>query len=337
MKMKKLLFFFIIFISPYISIGQIVLDQADLPQIGDVQVELILDSAQSSIVLPGTSGANQVWDFSSLPADSLMQSSTTNYVNPATTPNGSSFPGATIAKDYSPNYLYYISNSSGMKVIGYAFGSINLTLEQYPLEFPLLTYGNSMNHACRVKSNIISSVTYDVTYYSLTSTADAWGTITTPVGTMNAIRIYTTETDYDSSYVNGVGTQNSVSSGKYYYNWYAKNLGWPILTISNKGLFYEPNFKEVRYASDLSSASVTESLGKNDDIKIYPNPATSNFTILIPEKAIMEISNMEGQLIKTFTASGNNTNVDISSLPCGVYIVKVKTEKGIAVKKFIKE
>ena len=37
------------------------------------------------------------------------------------------------------------------------------------------------------------------------------------------------------------------------------------------------------------------------------------------------------------TPSGNKTNVDVSALPCGVYVVEVKTEKGVEVKKFVKE
>ena len=82
-------------------------------------------------------------------------------------------------------------------------------------------------------------------------------------------------------------------------------------------------------------------------VKIYPNPANDNLTIETPPKSTIEISNIQGQLIKTLAVSGNKTNidhvgwssyvVDVSALPCGVYVVQVKTEKGIAVKKFVKE
>ena len=70
---------------------------------------------------------------------------------------------------------------------------------------------------------------------------------------------------------------------------------------------------------------------------MYPNPATDNLTIECWQRSIIEISNIEGQLIKTLTASGTKTNINVSALPCGVYVVQVKTAKGVAVKKFIKE
>jgi len=73
------------------------------------------------------------------------------------------------------------------------------------------------------------------------------------------------------------------------------------------------------------------------DVFIFPNPANDNLTIETPQKSSIEIINIQGQLIKTLTSSGNKTNIDVSALPCGVYIVEVKTEKGMAVKKFVKE
>jgi hypothetical protein len=54
-------------------------------------------------------------------------------------------------------------------------------------------------------------------------------------------------------------------------------------------------------------------------------------------ESVIEITNIEGQLIKTFTTIGNKTNINVATLPDGVYIVEMKTEKGFAVGKFIKE
>ncbi|MFH1005001.1 MAG: YCF48-related protein [Bacteroidota bacterium] len=70
---------------------------------------------------------------------------------------------------------------------------------------------------------------------------------------------------------------------------------------------------------------------------IYPNPATDNITIESPQQAVMEISNIQGQLIKTLVTSNNKTSVDVSAFSNGMYFIKAKTEKGIAIKKFVKE
>ena len=36
-------------------------------------------------------------------------------------------------------------------------------------------------------------------------------------------------------------------------------------------------------------------------------------------------------------AKDNETTVNISILPCGVYLIKVKTENGVTINKFVKE
>ncbi len=70
---------------------------------------------------------------------------------------------------------------------------------------------------------------------------------------------------------------------------------------------------------------------------VYPDPVSDNLTIDCSQQAIIEITNIQGQLIETHTASSNKTSIDVSALPCGVYIVKVITENGVGVEKFIKE
>ena len=86
-----------------------------------------------------------------------------------------------------------------------------------------------------------------------------------------------------------------------------------------------------------SNSGITEDLNKNTDLLIYPNPTIKNITIESPQQAGIEISDMQGQLIKKLEANSNKTIVDVSAFPCGLYVVKVKTEKGISFKKFVRE
>ncbi|MGD0709592.1 MAG: T9SS type A sorting domain-containing protein [Bacteroidales bacterium] len=103
--------------------------------------------------------------------------------------------------------------------------------------------------------------------------------------------------------------------------------------------------QEVYTINLYSPTSVWEKYtNPKQNLMIYPNPATNNLTIVSPQNAVIEITNIQGQLIKTLPPCGeagattsNKTNIDVSALPCGVYIVEVKTEKGIEVRKFIKE
>jgi photosystem II stability/assembly factor-like uncharacterized protein len=125
-------------------------------------------------------------------------------------------------------------------------------------------------------------------------------------------------------------------------NWAAMNTGLrdtnvTALAISGDTLFAGTAGAGV-WKQFLSVLTGIKEINNNESsIAVYPNPAINNLTIESPQKAVIEITNIQGQLIKTIVASSCKTNVDVSALPSGVYVVEVKTEKGIAVKKFIKE
>ena len=72
-------------------------------------------------------------------------------------------------------------------------------------------------------------------------------------------------------------------------------------------------------------------------INIFPNPTNNNLTIETSEKATIEILNIEGQIIKTINTADKQTTIDVADLSSGIYIIKAKTDRGVAVKKFIKE
>jgi len=73
------------------------------------------------------------------------------------------------------------------------------------------------------------------------------------------------------------------------------------------------------------------------EINIFPNPTANILTIETSEKATLEILNIEGQIIKTINTADKQITIDLRNLSSGVYIIKAKTERGVAVKKFIKE
>jgi len=127
-------------------------------------------------------------------------------------------------------------------------------------------------------------------------------------------------------------------------NWVAKNNGLPsyhivrTIAINNKFIFAGlDSFGVWRLPLSELSAGFEEMNNHERNIAVYPNPATNHINIETSSEGIITISTIQGQLIKTTATSGSKTNVDVSALPCGVYIVEVRTEKGIGVKKFIKE
>jgi len=73
------------------------------------------------------------------------------------------------------------------------------------------------------------------------------------------------------------------------------------------------------------------------DISIYPNPATDNLTVGTPQKSEIVILNIEGQIIKALSTNETHMTIDLSDIARGMYFVKVKTDIGFVIKKFIKE
>jgi len=68
---------------------------------------------------------------------------------------------------------------------------------------------------------------------------------------------------------------------------------------------------------------------------VYPNPATTHITITTPIKiATLTITNLLGQTICTQNHNSEVVEIDVSTFPSGIYLVKIN---GTEVKKFIKQ
>ncbi len=94
--------------------------------------------------------------------------------------------------------------------------------------------------------------------------------------------------------------------------------------------------RDIFLAKLVSLAGIKE-LNETSDFLIFPNPATENISLVMAGKSTIEILNSEGQVIKILKTEDNTTTVDVSGLSRGMYFVKIITEKGIGVKKFVKE
>lgn len=328
MKLKLPFAFFCLFIFLNAR-AQIVLTTADFPAIGEQAIYRAINSTSTS---PGPSGANQTWNFASLAPGYL---DTLFYLNPASTPDGATFPTSTICEKHGDdNYQYYMSTPTGMKLTGFADATEAIPLQIQGYTFPLLTYGSSVAHQFRAKFNVVSANTYDATFIQHNSTADGWGTVTTPTGTVNVLRIFTSEMRYDSSYVSGVGSQTASAVG-YYYKWYAKGLGWPVLEIS-RGAIGEPDFEKTTYATDLSGVTgVVENTKEKVDANIFPNPFNGSFTLETPvamTNANLIIYDLAGQQVQQHhNLNGTYAVITTGTLQAGVYFYRLNGNNNTAI------
>ena len=93
-------------------------------------------------------------------------------------------------------------------------------------------------------------------------------------------------------------------------------------------------YLNVTNAGDGSHVGI-EDVATSVDFNIYPNPATERLNISCNE-AVREINiiDVTGRTVMTL---GATNSVNVSSLATGVYMVRVATENGIGMQKFVKE
>ena len=98
---------------------------------------------------------------------------------------------------------------------------------------------------------------------------------------------------------------------------------------------------ESDYSEEACTKTLGESLGENESyFNIFPNPASDNITISTNQEITeVNIYNILGVNVynEQFTINNSQLNVNISDFCNGVYFIKVKTEEGEIVKRFIKK
>ncbi len=101
-----------------------------------------------------------------------------------------------------------------------------------------------------------------------------------------------------------------------------------------------PSFSQYDFYLNVTNSGDGSHVGIEDvatsvDFSVYPNPATERLNISCNE-AVREINviDVTGRTVMTL---GATNSVNVSSLATGVYMVRVATENGIGMQKFVKE
>ncbi len=102
------------------------------------------------------------------------------------------------------------------------------------------------------------------------------------------------------------------------------NLVWNVLPTIGSW----PTFDEWSGVNNYES---------EPSISIYPNPIKDDLNLIIPEKANIMITGISGQIIYTSLCKAGESKLDLRSLSNGIYILKIKTDEGVTIKKIVKQ
>jgi len=93
--------------------------------------------------------------------------------------------------------------------------------------------------------------------------------------------------------------------------------------------------------SDVLDYTGINELSNSLYISIYPNPASEEIQLIIEQPTVnsVEVYNLLGEKIYSTLITDNRSaiSINIATFANGVYFLKVENEKGVAVKKFVKE
>ena len=118
------------------------------------------------------------------------------------------------------------------------------------------------------------------------------------------------------------------------FNWDAY-YGMEIDTLGNVWVATGNNLHVLQSNSNPAWLSIPEF--EKETITIYPNPATDFVTIEDNENInAIELTALSGKTVATYKINNaKKININTTSFPKGVYLIKVSSAKGVAIKKII--
>ncbi len=223
---------------------------------------------------------------------------------------------------------------AGMKINGIPVPSFYSDKDE--LYFLPLHYGQRDSSTFKFSTPTTTAVpiVYKKQGYRITE-VDGWGSVTTPYGTFNCLRLITTQYSKDTIVVNTgsltipIGFINNQRS----YQWLTTTEKIPVLEISGSynGNNFAPN--RVRYRDNYRVVSVQQ-FDVNNTVKVYPNPTSGllNIDNVFNDNIQIQIVSVNGQTIfsqNEHTGFQDKFQMDLSHLPNGYYfgiITKGKEE-----------
>lgn len=125
----------------------------------------------------------------------------------------------------------------------------------------------------------------------------------------------------------------------------------PNWTVPATGVYYfgfhnnsAQNTTSTAIFLDTIEVTVTGAAGTNDAsasvFAVFPNPATNVITVSGTDALVngIELIDLNGRTVKTLKVNGlSETQVNISDLSAGVYMMNISSDKGVATKKIVKQ
>ena len=359
--MKKIItLVFCLTFSVY-SFSQITIGTGDFAAGGDTIRLSIANTAPANTSL-ATNGANALWDYSGLvpysqDVDSLLSVTSTgityaiffanlpfnsNRANIAA--KGANLAGGGGAVPITDVYNYFYNSSSNYKQVGFG-ATISGVTTPIPYGSKDIVYSFPCNFGNIDSSDSDYSISIPsqgaaVGQQRRVNNVDGWGTLITPFGTFNTLRVVSELTGKDSVFISSVGFGLSFPRTKTReYKWLTTNGKVPVLQINVNVNGQNETVTSIRYKDIYRDLTV--GLANNPqpiEARIFPNPSngenvTLELSTLKNGQCELGVYSINGALLKSFTKDAIQGRVvldELNELASGYYTINVRGELGTA-------
>jgi hypothetical protein len=303
-------------------VAQISLTPVNMPVNGTIVVNRDADSVWITRQNLGTPGANKTWNFTNITPLAGSANVATTYIPPAGTPFLSEFPGATLVgregSGDEASYSYFQTSATQFSIMGNASATNKAKFTPPVVGFRLpATY---QTKATGTTMAVIDIGVADATgMLNDTMEVDAWGRVTTPLGTFDALRVKRTQTGTLTVFGSIPLTFRNLI-----YEWWTTQYRAPVFSynlidINVVGLQRLQTLGGNYLVSTTSSARDFQNLPAA--VTFTPNPVNDHTVMTVKtdvsEPADLFIYNVSGQLVRTETGIQLNAGENRQDLPLG--------------------
>ncbi|WP_457066845.1 hypothetical protein [Hymenobacter sp. UYAg731] len=177
---------------------------------------------------------------------------------------------------------------------------------------------------------------------------DAWGTLTTPFGTFQTVRVVTRLIDHDSVAFGGMPGQGFDIPLTREYKWLAKTQHVPLLTITTRTIGGTETVTGVEYRDIYRRIirTATRDAATDAVLTAFPNPSASGTPLMLTVPAgsgllTVSATDVVGRQLFRRSFSGNSGSLRIDAeffgTFRGVLLLTVQTAHGTATRRLVRE
>lgn len=351
--MKQILTISCLFLSLMLS-AQISITSADMPTPGTMARSTLADSLTTLQANTSNTGANYNWDFSSLvplfqrvdtfitaPLNYILSYPSATVSRRLPVQQGQSGPGGVTIQS---GYEFFRTTSTRFERLGYGG-----TIQGSPL--PLSLVNNPRDIVYRLPLQYDSKDTsYSEAELNIPNLAyvkqkqwrynhvDGWGTITTPFGTFDCMRVKSRLVGEDSIVYNGFPFTQTRPT-RFEYKWLANNEIVPVLQIITQAgpgggtqINNQVQYRDTLRAVPMVGIAEEMAMYQNGQLCPRPNPASEQ-VLLEWEKQLgassrIEIYDNGGRLLfEQDLAHQQQLSINVNTWESGVYQVRIYGDK----------